>query len=172
MTSDFHGPLSCAKSPATLCALAEQSQDAKQLVFTAFDALTGHGRELSRFDIDPSGDYVWALSPDGTCIAILKSSEAQVSFLSVGRGNRRGIRVKGWNSLDALAWTATGNGLLVSSRMQDGSVLLHVDLDGSSHVLWKQEGGMATFGIPSPDGRHLAMLGWTLNSNIWMMENF
>jgi serine/threonine protein kinase/dipeptidyl aminopeptidase/acylaminoacyl peptidase len=173
MTSDFHGPLSCAKSPATLCALAEQSQDAKQLIFTAFDALRGRGRELARFDIDPSGDYVWALSPDGTCIAILKSSEAQVSFLSVGRGDRREIRVKGWNSLDALAWTATGNGLLVSSRMQGGSVLLHVDSQGGNpHVLWKQEGGMATFGVPSPDGRHLAMLGWTINGNIWMMENF
>jgi hypothetical protein len=50
---------------------------------------------------------------------------------------------------------------------------MHVDLLGNSHVLWKQEGGLFTFATPSPDGRHLAMLGWTLqNNNIWMMENF
>src|SRR5271165_6383742 len=34
---------------------------------------------------------------------------------------------------------------------------------GNSHLLWKKDGGIGTFGIPSPDGRHLAMLGWTLN---------
>jgi hypothetical protein len=80
--------------------------------------------------------------------------------------------VRGWKSLDSLAWTADGKALFVSNHTQDGSVLLHVSLQGNSQVLWKQEGGVGTFGIPSPDGRHLAIMGWTLNSNIWMMENF
>jgi len=66
----------------------------------------------------------------------------------------------------------SGKGLLVSSRIPRSSVLLHVDLAGNSHLLWKKDGGIGTFGIPSPDGRHLAMLGWTLNSNIWEMEKF
>jgi hypothetical protein len=35
-----------------------------------------------------------------------------------------------------------------------------------------QEGGNGTYAIPSPDGRHLAIKSWTLDSNIWMMENF
>ncbi len=172
MASEFRGPLSCAKAPASLCAIAEQSQDGKQLIFTAFDALGGRGKEITTLEIDPGGDYVWELSPDGTRIAILKSSEAKISFLSLGREARREIPVRGWNSLDAVAWTANGTGLLVSSRIERASVLLYADLQGNSQVLWKHEGGMATFGIPSPDGRHLAMLGQTLNSNIWMMENF
>jgi len=172
IASEFRGPISCAKAPASLCAVAEQSRDGKQLIFTAFDALGGRGREITSLDIDPGGDYVWDLSPDGTRIAILKNSEGKISILSVGREARRQIQVKGWNSLDAVAWTANGAGLLVSSRIEHASVLLYSDLQGNAQILWKHEGGMATFGIPSPDGRHLAMLGQTLNSNIWMMENF
>ena len=68
-------------------------------------------------------------------------------------------------------WTADGKGLFVSSPLKRGSVLLHVDLQGHAHVLWKHEGSPVTHGIPSPDGRHLAFEGWTLNSNIWMMDN-
>ena len=28
------------------------------------------------------------------------------------------------------------------------------------------------WGAPSPDGRHLAILGGTQDSNVWMLENF
>jgi hypothetical protein len=54
----------------------------------------------------------------------------------------------------------------------EGSVLMYVDLQGKSLVLWKEPGGLQTWGVPSPDGRYLAIEGFTLNSNIWMMENF
>jgi hypothetical protein len=85
---------------------------------------------------------------------------------------RRNLLVKGWENLDAVNWENNCKGLLVSSRVQNASVLMRVDLLGNSHVLWKQEGGLFTFATPSPNGRHLAMLGWSMNSNIWMMENF
>jgi hypothetical protein len=49
---------------------------------------------------------------------------------------------------------------------------LSVDLQGNARVLWDQAGGVGTYGLPSPDGHHLAMLGWTVNSNMWMLENF
>ncbi len=43
--------------------------------------------------------------------------------------------------------------------------------------MWEQKGTMGnesagTSGIPSPDGRHLAMMGYTYNANMWMLENF
>jgi hypothetical protein len=31
--------------------------------------------------------------------------------------------------------------------------------------------GMRTYGIPSPDGQHLAFLGWTVNRNAWVVDN-
>jgi len=43
---------------------------------------------------------------------------------------------------------------------------------GIRHHYWPYRGGLATRGIPSPDGLHLAIEGWSLGSNVWMMENF
>jgi hypothetical protein len=80
--------------------------------------------------------------------------------------------VKGWSNLDSVSWTADGKALFVSVRMPKGTTLLRVNLQGQALVLWKPERDRATYAAPSPDGRHVALLGWTLNSNIWMMENF
>ena len=172
INSALYGALSCASVQTTICVIAEQSQTLGHLIFTAFDPLKGRGRELAQFEIDPTGNYVWDLSPDGQCIAILKTADAKISLLSLIGLPRKELAVKGWESLDAVNWTSNGRGFLVSSRIQNASVLLDVDLLGNSHLLWKQEGGLFTFATPSRDGRHLAMLGWTLNNNVWMMENF
>lgn len=172
LTANLYGLPGCARSPATLCAIAERSQDLKQLIFTAFGPLQGRGGELTRFDIDPQGNYDWALSPDGTRIAVLNMLEGRIHILFLSRKATEEFAVRGWKSPDSLAWTADGKALFVSSRTQHSAVVLHVDLQGNAQVLWKQEGGVGTSAIPSPDGRHLAIMGWTLNSNIWMMENF
>jgi hypothetical protein len=47
-----------------------------------------------------------------------------------------------------------------------------LDLQGNTHVVWEASGNANTWGAPSPDGRHLAFLGWSNNRNMWMMENF
>jgi len=56
--------------------------------------------------------------------------------------------------------------------MLGGSTLLHVDLQGRAQVLWHQDYYPQTWGAPSPDGRHLAILGGTQDRNVWMLENF
>jgi VCBS repeat-containing protein len=169
---EFSGSFACATAPATLCVLAELSGDHGRLMFSAFDAREGRKEEVAQFAIDPNGQYSWDVSPDGATIAILKSSQAKISLLSLNSGSSKEITVNGADNADSVVWTQSGKGLLVSSRIPGASVLLHVDLAGNSRQLWKKDGGIGTFGIPSPDGRHLAMLSWTLNSNIWEMEKF
>ena len=81
--------------------------------------------------------------------------------------------MKDWNNLLALSWAAGGKDLFVVAGIRGGRVLLHVDLQGNAHVLWENAGGSAeTLAVPSPDGRHIAMQGWTTNGNMWMLENF
>jgi serine/threonine protein kinase/Tol biopolymer transport system component len=162
----------CSQNPATLCAFAEQSQDRKQLIFTAFDVIKGRGRELAKAAVEPYRDYAWSLSPDGTRIALLTVSLGKIDLFSFGNASPREISVKGWSNLDSVSWTADGKALFTSVRMLKGTTLLRVNLQGQALVLWKPEGDRATYAVPSPDGRHVALLGWTLNSNIWMMENF
>ena len=75
--------------------------------------------------------------------------------------------------MTSLDWAIDGKGFFVGGTTP-GGVLLFVDMNGQADVLWKREtlwdNGLR--GLPSPDGRHVAMLGWTMNSNVWMLENF
>ena len=80
--------------------------------------------------------------------------------------------MKGWNTLENLNWAINGQGFFTSGVLQQGSVLLYVDLDGNAFPLWEQRGSRYVWGVPSPNGRHLAFTGTTTNSNIFLMENF
>jgi|SRR5579863_4509930 len=173
LTSD--GDDRCARAPSTLCVLGERSPDRKYLVFTAFDPVEGRKGQLTSLETDPARDYNWDLSPDGSRIALseLDWVEGRIRFLPLTGGEIREVTVRGWAAFTAGPdWTADGNGVFVSSwSPTKGAALLHVDLEGHAHVLWEPK-GYRTWGIPSPDGHRLAILGWTEDSNVWMMENF
>jgi len=172
LTSTTDGGPRCARFPATLCAIAERSADRKQLVFTALDPVKGRGHKLAEFKTDETAKYYWDLSPDGNRIAILKIREGRVHILSLNGRAQQEITMKGWNTLSSVHWTADGKGLFVSSFKERGAVLLHMDLQGNARLLWEHPGGLDTWGVPSPDGRHLAMRAWNVDSNMWVMENF
>jgi eukaryotic-like serine/threonine-protein kinase len=172
LTADIEEWPRCARSPATLCAIAERSADRKQLIFTAFDAVNGRGRELARSNTDAATDYHWDLSPDGTHLALLKHRDARVHILSLNGGAPQEIAAKGWSTLSSVNWTADGTGLFLSSYSARGADMLHMDLQGNTRLLWEHPGGVDIYGVPSPDGRQLAMRGWNVESNLWMMENF
>jgi hypothetical protein len=74
----------CSVAPATLCVLAEETPDNKQLIFTAFHPMKGRRAELLRVDTDPAAIYEWALSPDGTRIAVLTPNERTGTHFASG----------------------------------------------------------------------------------------
>ena len=55
-------------------------------------------------------------------------------------------------------WAADGRGWIAASRDRIGSVLLYVDLEGRAHPVWDLKGDTSALGMPSPDGRHLAIV--------------
>ena len=164
-----------ARSPSSLCAIAEPSEDRKQVVITAFDPVKGRGQELTRFDIDPNTGF-WNLDsprrdPDRRHP---KPGRPNPDSLLAGTTPQE-IKVKGWRDLLSVSWAADGKGLFAFNGPQGSAVLLHVDLQGNARVLWKSHGngGPGQGGpFPSPDGRHLAMLDCATESNFWLMENF
>jgi serine/threonine protein kinase len=163
----------CARPPANLCVLYEDDLDRKQYTVSSFDALSGRGRELARIDYDADKrDYDLVLSPDGTRLAYTTGHEGLIHILSLRGQPRQEIRVKGWTRFEDMEWAADCKGLFVAHGIPGGAALLYVDLQGNAHVLWQQHGGTGTYAFPSPDGRHLAFLGWTIEDNVWMMENF
>jgi len=168
----------CSRAPARFCAIAEIPYDHKQLIFTELDPLKGRGRELLRFNTDPSGAYQWALSPDGTRVAIMNPPEGKVRLLHLDGRPTEEIVVKNLNLGDAIDWAADGKGLFIDNSTPQGMALTYLDLHGNTHPIWEQRGlvsprgGSAIWGIASRDGRHLAINGWTQNSNVWLLEDF
>jgi eukaryotic-like serine/threonine-protein kinase len=175
----------CARDPAGLCFLAEETPDHTELVFTEVDPMSGRRGERARFGIDPTraSQYDWDVSPDGSRIAILKLSEATITLLSLIDSSSRHISVRAWPKLYSLDWNAGGDGLFVSALANGGSALLHLDLNGDAQKLWYVQGGirrpgdlflpsLAPHAVSSPDGRHLAIQSQAVSANIWLLENF
>jgi serine/threonine protein kinase len=173
-TTRADGFVLCARAPSNLCAIAESTENRKRIVFTAFDPVKGRGPEITRFDFDFTAES-WqnvALSPDGSRLAVIRRPEGPIHILTLRDQSSKEITVKGWSNLQSVDWNADGTGLFVSNGIQRGVVLLHVDFQGNAQVLWKNHGFNTTTARPSPNGRHLAILGSTGDNNIWMMENF
>jgi Tol biopolymer transport system component/predicted Ser/Thr protein kinase len=165
----------CARSPSTLCAFADQTPDRKEIVFTAFDPIRGKGHELARFATDPNADYVgWSLSPYGTRIAIIKTGGNHVYMIPLDGSTVRDLTVAGWSGFNTFCWSVDSKGFFIGNTRGEGldSNLLFVDLNGKPHPLWHQKSAPFTWGVPSWDGRHLAVLGAEFNGNMWMIESF
>jgi Tol biopolymer transport system component len=164
----------CARAPASLCLVGERTEDQKQLVFTAFDPVKGRGREVARIETKPGPGYPWDLSPDGSKIVMsFPAGENRIRLLPVAGGEPHDLVVREWSRfISGADWAADGRGFYVSSRSPARATLLYIDLNGHARAMWEQKGSFTTWARPSPDGRHLAILGDTVDSNVWMIENF
>jgi len=153
------------------CVWTEPSADRKQVTFYSFDPIRGRGRQLATTQDMAAGEV--DVSPDGSMVAWPTDWAAGViRLLSLETGKTWDLKIVGWNALNSFDWAIDGKGFFVSSGMLGGSTLLHVDLQGRAKALWHQDYSVQTWGVPSPDGNHLAMLGGTQDSNVWMLENF
>jgi Tol biopolymer transport system component len=177
--------LACARSPATLCVFSEESPDHKQLTFSAFEpSKEPTRRELRRINLKQNVNglpavpisfysYGWDLSFDGSQLAFTQYDqyEGRIQILPLPSGEVREVNVRGWNGLECLFWAADGRSLVSTSG---GDTLLYVDLEGRAQVIWQRTMAYSdvNWGIPSPDGRHLAVLGYTTQANVWLLENF
>jgi serine/threonine protein kinase/Tol biopolymer transport system component len=168
----FYNSHRCSRAEANLCVFAEQTSDGTWLVFSTLDAIRGRGRELARFATDPLGFYHWDVSPNANRIAILKGGENQIHILTLGNGAVRDLTVKGWTGFNSLDWSPDGKGFFIGNLSGGSATLIYVDQAGNAHPLWHQKSTTGTWGVPSPDGRQLALLGQEFNANIWTMENF
>ena len=165
----------CARAPASLCAVLEGGEDAKQLTLTEFDPLKGRGKVLRTVEGDPLGRF-WAtaLSPDGTTFALARSGEGEIRIrlFSLAGGSDREIKLSALANLTDLEWSFDGKGFYLGYYWPRGRTLLYADLKGNARVLWQLKGRGAIRGVPSPDGRYLALLDQAANSNVWMLEGF
>jgi eukaryotic-like serine/threonine-protein kinase len=171
-----HANVSCSRLPSNICVIAEQSEDRKQMIVSIFDPIKGRGSELARFDFDQELAVLevpaCVISPDGTRLAIARSPESPIEIHSLHGQLMRRIPSQSVGELIWLAWSANQNGLFVTRKAQSGNELLYLDVQGNVTSLRKCIGGETCLGMPSPDGRHLAIIDRNQSANMWMMENF
>jgi hypothetical protein len=165
----------CASGPGSPCVLSQL--EGTDMVFYLLDPLRGRGPKLGRFPhrVDLTGTTGWGLSPDGSQIAYV-TEKGQVEIISLNDRSWHEISLAAhWQQLQTVAWTADGKSLFVTCWKPDGSDLLHVALDGKVTLLWHNghnQWQWVTNPLPSPDGKYLAFQARSIDSNVWMLENF
>jgi len=167
----------CARAPANVCFLSQS--DSQQFTLLRFDAMANtttevKTTELKKFEASPTG-WSWSLSPDGRTIAIFKGGleDNRVQLISVTDGSAQELTVKDWNKFTSVDWAANSQGLFITSNPTGrSSTLLYVDLAGNARKLWEVRSATPNWAIPSRDGKYVALPGPTIQSNVWMIENF
>ena len=175
----------CTRLPVNLCVVSIRQE--KQLVFYTFDPgkkLPPGGipqielPELARTDYEPSD---WGLSPDSLSIAMVRPDdpEGRIRILTLPNPARhiaaatRDVIVAGRSGFFSLNWAADGKGWYVANPSVVGKArFLYVDLDGRATDLKSPESIEPPWGVPSPDGRHLAFMNAAMTRNAWLLENF
>jgi serine/threonine protein kinase len=166
--------MQCTNRAANLCTYSIRAGDRRSLIITAFDPVAGKGKELLRIPTEPGAQYTGASSPDGSLFAYEKTdwTADQVHLLPLGGGQARTVTVKGYTNLNSLDWAPDSKSVFVGTWGPSGATLLHFDLNGNVQPIWHQPQPNQTWGIPSPDGHHLAIFGVSADANVWMIENF
>jgi eukaryotic-like serine/threonine-protein kinase len=168
-----YGEPYCARLPSSSCVILERTEDRKAVIVTAFDPVKGLGDELMRIGLDPNMEgWDAALSPEGTRVALISGSLGQIRIVSLRGESTRELHVQDSPSLMKTLWSADGKALFVGVAVSGGYALLRVGLDGRAQPLIANHTPDVIFGLPSPDGRNLAVMAATYNQNVWMMENF
>ena len=166
----------CANAPASLCVVVEKSSDRKQLLITSFDPLQGRGTVRGTMSIGSDAPTCCAvsLSTDGATLAITRGGETEshIVLRSLSGSPRRDITVNGWQHLTSLAWSPDNRGFYCGSASSQGMALLYVDLKGNARVLSLYKWTPSLVGIPSPDGRYLAIGRSITDSSGWVIKGF
>jgi hypothetical protein len=166
--------LHCTNRTGGFCAYGVVSEDRLELTITRFDPDTGNHKELLRLPTGPAHLCDWALSPDGMQIAAaqLDPDAGQIQLISLRGGGVRTIPIKGYSLLGSLNWDPASKGLFVGSS----TTLLHVEANGSVQPIWQHpvRGDLwgQVRGVPSPDGRHLALTGFNSDADVWLIDSF
>jgi len=166
------GNYECSHAPAAICAFGQEKP--KELVISVFDPAIGKPHEVAKLQKQTT-DWAWGLSPDGTSIAAVTSgpTDNRIRLLSLSGQPTRELMVKNWTAFTSIDWTADSKGLFVGSNPAGlRQSLLYVDLAGNAHQIWQLNNVWPTWAIPSRNGKYVAILAPTNDSNVWMAENF
>jgi Tol biopolymer transport system component len=169
----------CALHAGARCVL--RSVEDKAFVYNELDPVRGAGRELARTAWSPPVTGDWALSPDGTEVAIPNHDPGDMTIRLVPLTQHRpeleetiklhGLaNLNGPAHLNGLSPTFDGRGWYVCVRTRSGGLLVYADRQGRTSELL--ESLSLPYVVTSRDGRHVAFPQETGSSNAWLVRGF
>jgi hypothetical protein len=142
------------------------------IVFS-LDVNRGKGAELARL---PAQTTAVALLSDGRHLAFVVPQAGQqnrIRLVSFDGEPQREIVVKQATRLVSLDILSSGLGFFSTDLTAKGTELLFIRSDGTSRTVWSPSNGLqSSWGISSPDGKHVAINVNVPQSNAWMMTDF
>jgi hypothetical protein len=106
------------------------------------------------------------------CIVNTGWNDNQVRFFSLHGGALRTVTARGYENLESFDWAPDSKSVFVATHGPSGSTLLRIGLNGEVQPAWRRVQSSKVWGIPSPDGRHIAVFDSSSDANAWMIESF
>jgi eukaryotic-like serine/threonine-protein kinase len=169
IANDTAPNISCSQKPEGSCVLIERHGNTE--IYSVVDPVKGRGRKI--FDITGGSSVNPTMSPDGRHIAFVMAGAVsnRIRIVDLHGATESEIAVSGAENLWSLNWSTDRTGFFSANGTASGISLLHIEHNGASQILWAQPAGPQLWGIPSPDGRHLATFRTRTSINVWMVEN-
>jgi len=136
--------------------------------------MQGRGETLATITVDPAAPYRYGLSPSGSQMAVVKArvNEGRIRLVSAGRRRGAGNQREELDRFE-LAGLGAGRKRIVCDQPiagWAGPVARGSERECARAVEAKGHVETWSWTIPSPDGKHLAILGEAVSSNAWMTE--
>jgi Tol biopolymer transport system component len=162
----------CPLKSGSPCVLSER--EGNQEIFHSLDPVRGKGPQLGKIEV--SEDEGWALSPDGSRVALVDEIRyrGRVELLNLPDGTWHELSVEPeWGLLQSIAWAVDGKGFFATVWRPDSINLVYITPFGKVNPLLRNgHRQWMVSPVPSPDGKYLAFQARTVDSNVWMLENF
>lgn len=168
--------VSCSSAPDGGCVLIERDRDNRRDTLYRLDPVQGKGDELFGLDYDRETDPFWRLSPDGQRLVLVNDAkdDRTIGVFDLAGKLVEEISLQGLPgaTLDEIAWSASGRGFFAILDSPRGEILAFVEPTGRTHMFEQAQSGGFEDLRPSPDGRHLAYSRFTVDRNVWTIDEF
>ena len=162
----------CAFFPSGVC-LVSDVPDPSTLILYQFEEATGAKKELLRLQENESSYFNWTLSRDGKYLAAARISGGRgptlIHIRELASGRDFDLSLPSGVGAQYIDWAADSASLWVCTVSGDSEALVRMDLSGRITSSFDSKQPDLSYGIPSPDGKHLAILQGSPRSNAWLL---